>query len=54
MISSSEGFAGSDVEFGRDSGEIAVCTDKSVPLGKYWRSSPLMFSFDPRCHGELS
>ena len=21
------------------------------PLGKYWRSSPLVFSLVPRCHG---
>ena len=27
------------------------CTDRSVPLGKYWRSRPLVFSFDPRCQG---
>jgi hypothetical protein len=27
------------------------CTDKSVPFGKYCRSRPLVFSFDPRCHG---
>src|SRR5476651_667565 len=27
------------------------CTDKSVPLGKYCLSRPLVFSFDPRCHG---
>ena len=26
-------------------------TDKSVPLGKYCLSSPLVFSLDPRCHG---
>src|SRR5664279_5527120 len=26
--------------------------DRSVPLGKYWRSSPLVFSLLPRCHGE--
>ena len=23
-----------------------------MPLGKYWRSSPLVFSFVPRCQGE--
>ena len=28
-------------------------TSVGVPLGKYWRSRPLVFSFDPRCHGEL-
>ena len=27
------------------------CRDKSVPLGKYHRSSPFVFSFDPRCQG---
>ena len=27
------------------------CTDKSVPLGKYCLSRPLVFSFEPRCHG---
>ena len=26
-------------------------TDKSVPFGKYCLSRPLVFSFDPRCHG---
>lgn len=26
-------------------------TPKSVPFGKYWRSRPLVFSFDPRCQG---
>jgi integrase len=30
----------------------AECTDRSVPLGRYWRSSPLVFSFEPRCQGE--
>src|SRR3954454_2589977 len=29
----------------------ALCTLRSVPFGKYWRSSPLVFSFVPRCHG---
>src|SRR4030095_2587559 len=29
----------------------AECTDRSVPLGRYWRSRPLVFSFDPRCQG---
>ena len=27
----------------------AVCLERSVPLGKYWRSRPLVFSFEPRC-----
>lgn len=25
--------------------------ERSVPLGKYWRSRPLVFSFVARCHG---
>ena len=25
--------------------------DRSVPLGKCWRSRPLVFSFVPRCQG---
>ena len=29
----------------------ALCMLRSVPLGKYWRSSPLVFSLVPRCHG---
>jgi putative transposase len=29
----------------------ALCVLRSVPLGKYWRSSPLVFSLVPRCHG---
>src|SRR5215210_5356158 len=29
----------------------ALCTLRSVPFGKYWRSSPLVFSFVPRCQG---
>src|SRR4029453_8480016 len=29
----------------------ALCLLRSVPLGKYWRSSPLVFSLVPRCHG---
>ena len=30
---------------------LALCLLRSVPLGKYWRSRPLAFSFVPRCHG---
>src|SRR5712692_7720689 len=30
----------------------ALWTDRSVPLGKYWRSNPFVFSFDPRCQGD--
>ena len=29
-----------------------LCTPRSVPLGKYCRSRPLVFSFVPRCQGE--
>ena len=29
----------------------ALWTDRSVPLGMYWRSSPLVFSLEPRCQG---
>ena len=29
----------------------ALCLLRSVPLGKYWRSRPLVFSFVARCHG---
>jgi hypothetical protein len=29
------------------------CTDRSVLLGKYWRSNPFVFSLDPRCHAGL-
>ena len=25
--------------------------ERSVPLGMYWRSSPLVFSLEPRCQG---
>ncbi len=28
-----------------------VWTDRSVPLGKYCRSRPFVFSFEPRCQG---
>ena len=30
----------------------AVWMSRSVPLGKYCRSRPLVFSFVARCHGE--
>src|SRR5674476_580019 len=29
-----------------------VSDRRSAPLGQYWRSKPLMFSFEPPCHGE--
>lgn len=28
-----------------------VYSERSVPFGKYWRSKPLVFSFEPRCQG---
>ena len=28
-----------------------VRSDRSVPFGMYWRNSPLVFSFEPRCQG---
>ena len=28
-----------------------LCRARSVPLGKYWRSRPLVFSLVPRCQG---
>ncbi len=33
------------------SSSSAVCLARFVPLGKYWRSRPLVFSFVPRCQG---
>ena len=33
------------------SSSAAVCLARSVPLGKYWRNMPLVFSFVPRCRG---
>ena len=32
----------------RSSGRV---TERSVSLGMYWRNSPLVFSFEPRCQG---
>ena len=29
-----------------------VWTERSVPLGRYWRTSPFQFSLVPRCQGE--
>jgi len=28
-----------------------LCTARSVPRGRYWRSNRLVFSFEPRCQG---
>ena len=38
----------------RNFGWLFVLTSAGfvLPLGKYWRSSPLVFSLEPRCHGE--
>jgi hypothetical protein len=33
------------------SSSASLCTDKSLPFGKYWRSRPLVFSLLPRCQG---
>ena len=30
----------------------AECTDRPVPLGRYWRNRPLVFSLEPRCQGD--
>ena len=30
---------------------LRECRERSVPLGKYWRSRPLVFSLVPRCQG---
>src|SRR5680860_546024 len=31
-----------------------LCTERSVPFGKYWRRRRLVFSFVPRCQGPVS
>ena len=43
--------AGRSARRRRRPGRPASCARRSLPLGKYWRSSPLVFSFDGRCHG---
>ena len=30
-----------------------LCRDRSVPRGRYWRSKRLVFSFEPRCQGDV-
>jgi hypothetical protein len=30
---------------------LGLCERQSDRSGKYWSSSPLVFSFVPRCHG---
>ena len=48
-----EGLSWAAVEFVSDrSRRAALWRLRSVPLGKYWRSSPLVFSLVPRCHGD--
>ena len=49
-----EGFSWSSVEALLDHCEVSRCVlgEVPVPLGKYWRSSPLVFSLLPRCQGE--
>ena len=54
----SAGVSYSRVFLGRSLRDLATAfnlawlwTDKSVPLGKYWRSSRLVFSLEPLCHG---
>jgi hypothetical protein len=43
----------SAVELLSDVFEVVGAADGQIgALGKYWRSSPLVFSFDPRCQGE--
>ncbi len=32
---------------------VAVTAERSVVLGKYWRSSRLVFSLLPRCYGDF-
>jgi hypothetical protein len=47
-----EALAGAVVEFVGDGASCAwLMAAKSVPLGKYGRSRPLVFSLEPRCHG---
>ena len=48
----SEALAGPVVEFGGDGAELGGGPGRrSVPLGRYSRSRPLMFSLLPRCQG---
>ncbi len=54
----SAGLANSSVSRGRPLSFLAIisrcsceCRDKSLPLGKYCRSRPFVFSFEPRCQG---
>lgn len=41
------------VEFVLDCSKVRLGVDSEVGvLGKYWRSRPLVFSFEPRRHGD--
>ncbi len=41
------------VELFGDVAEVpAVRMERSVPLGRYWRIRPLVFSLEPRCQGD--
>src|SRR2546423_494280 len=58
FASASEGDIQSRVCRGRSLSSAATrsrscweCTPRSVRFGKYWRSSPFVFSLLPRCHG---
>ena len=53
------GVASSKHNRGRSFSSVAMSSSsdcvhrvRSVPLGRYWRSRPLVFSFVGRCHGE--
>lgn len=59
VLRASDGVAQSSTWRGRVLSSIAtsrrcwaVCVVRSVPMGKYWRRSPLVFSLVGRCHGE--
>ena len=47
-----EGFARTVVEAPRDAVQVTCFENREVgPAGMYWRSSPFVFSFEPRCQG---
>ena len=46
-----EAFSWAPVQAMRDSVQLALgWPDKSVPLERYWRNNPFVFSLVPRCH----
>ena len=49
--SSSRGSLGAGCAAATASRSLRECRERSVPLGKYWRSRPLVFSLVPRCQG---